>query len=715
MNPNEYNKLYLFAFLIFIGFVGIVLRIYFIIRDHPNHLGYEGSAPKIVNIQGKRGTIYDRNGTPLAMSEPKSDIAIDPKGVTFKKEMTEFLIANMPQVDPKVIEKAMKNERNSNYYKLQRDAKYEDVSALKQAVKAKIKEIDMQIKSVRNRKEAGVSDDKAKKNEEISRLKKKIEDFVSIIYEDGYRRVYPQGKLLANVLGHTNKYKGVGDGQRDGVEGIELKYDSFLSGELKGINKNPNMHVPLSEEDFSVDNGADVYLTIDADIQFIAEEELGKMMEKTRAKWGSVVIMEPSSGRILAMANNPTYDPENYGTPENSDLVKHRNFAVADPFEPGSTFKVFSILAVLNENLSKPGEMVFGENGRFIFGKNIVRDSHPNQMMTIRDVIVTSSNIGTIKFADRLSNQQLYDYFTMFGFGQKSNINIAGESSRAIRNPAKWVPIDKGNLSFGQGLSVNMVQMVRAYSAIYNGGVLWQPVIVDRIKGFKNGQKIDKIFAPEPKRLTFKYNSDRQLVSFMEGVVSEGTAFRAKLNGVEVGGKTGTAQIYDVKAKKYSWNRVVCSFIGGVPNNNPAFVMMVAINEPQGKEYGGTVAAPVFKAIAERILPKFGVFIDKKEKERSRIPDLAIEEDATGTVIVEESGEQADFTAEGDYVRVPSFVGKEVSEAIKLAGTNSLEVIFSGSQLKNKIAKQYPKAGSTVSAGTVVTLETVEEKRDEDS
>lgn len=714
MNPNEYNKLYLLAFLIFIGFVFIVGRLYFIIHDHPKHVGYEGSAPKIVTIQGKRGTIYDRNGIPLAMSEPKSNIAIDPKGVSHKKEMTEFLIANMPQIDPKVIEKAMKNERNSNYYKLQRDAKYDDVSALKQAVKAKIKEIDLQIKGIRNRKEGIGGDDNSKKNKEISDLKKMRDDFAAIIYEDGYRRVYPHGKLLANVLGHTNKYKDAGDGQRDGVEGIELKYDSFLSGELKGINKNPNMHVPLSEEDFSVDNGADIYLTIDADIQFIAEEELGKMMEKTKAKWGSVVIMEPSSGKILAMANNPSYDPENYGTPENSDLVKHRNFAVADPFEPGSTFKVFSILAVLNENMTKPGEQVSGENGRFIFGKNVVRDSHPNQMMTIRDVIVTSSNIGTIKFADRLSSKQLYDYFTMFGFGQKSNINIAGESSRAIRKYDKWYPIDKGNLSFGQGLSVNMVQMVRAYSAIYNGGVLWQPVVVDRIKGFKNGQKIDKIFAPEPKRLTFKYNSDRQVVSFMEGVVSEGTAFRARLNGVEVGGKTGTAQIYDVKAKKYSWNRVVCSFIGGVPNNNPAFVMMVAINEPQGKEYGGTVAVPVFKAISERILPKFGIFVNKKEKERAKIPDLAIEEDTTGTVIVEESGEQSDFVEEGDYIKVPNFIGKEVAEAIKIAGTSSLEVIFSGSQLKNKIAKQYPKAGSTVAAGTVVTLETRDEDRNED-
>ncbi|MBP5436264.1 PASTA domain-containing protein [bacterium] len=710
MNPNEYKKLYIFAALIFLGFVGIVGRIYFIIRDHPNHVEYEGSAPRIVKIQGKRGTIYDRNGTPLAMSEPKSNIAIDPRGVTYKKEMTAFLIANMPQLDPQVIEKALK--RDSNFQYLQRDAKYEDVSRLKQAVKTKIKDVNSQIKSIRSRKEGIGGEKDSQKNQEADYFRKIRDDFASIIYENGYKRVYPQGKLLANVLGHTNKYKIVGDKQNDGIEGIEWKYDEFLSGELKEINKNPNVHIPLSEDDLSVYDGADVYLTIDADIQFIAEEELAKVMEKSKAKWGSVVIMEPSSGKILAMANNPSFDPENYGSPENSDPAKHRNFAVADLFEPGSTFKVFSILAVLNENLSKPGETVFGENGRFFFGKNLVRDSHPNQYMTIRDVIVTSSNIGTIKFADRLSNKQLYEYFTMFGFGQKSGINIAGEASRAIRKYDKWVPIDKGNLSFGQGLSVNMVQMVRAYSALYNGGVLWQPVIVDRIKGFKDGKKIDKIIAPEPKRLTFKYNSDRQVVSMMEGVVTEGTARRAQLNGVEVGGKTGTAQIYDVKAKKYSWNRVVCSFIGGVPNNNPAFVMMVAINEPQGKEYGGTIAAPVFKAISERILPKFGVFLNKKEKDKAKIPDM-IDEDKTGTAIAEESGEESDLVAEGDYVRVPNFVGKDVSEAIKLAGLNSLEVVISGSQLKNKIAGQYPKVGSTVSAGTVVTLETLKEEKDE--
>ena len=431
------------------------------------------------------------------------------------------------------------------------------------------------------------------------------------------------------------------------------------------------------------------------------------MVEKVHAKWGGVVIMEPYSGKILAMANYPTYEPERY---REYPIENKRNFAVSDLFEPGSTFKSFSILAVLNENLAKPGELVYGENGSFIFGKKLVRDSHPNQWMTIRDVVVNSSNIGTIKFADRLTNEQLYNYFTMFGFGQKSGINIPGESNKPIRDYKKWYPIDKGNLSFGQGLSVNMVQLARAYAAIYNGGVLWKPVLVDKIVG-KNSEKV---FIPEPKRINFEYKSDKKIIEMLEGVVSDehGTAKRARLKGVEVGGKNGTSQIYDPALKKYSWNRVVCSFAGAVPNNDPKFVMVVVIDEPKGKEYGGTVAAPVFKEIAERVLPKFDVFVYKSEKDKEKIPEY-ITTDMTGSVIELDDSEIASEIG-SDYVKIPNFKNVGSNDALAIANDKNLEVVFIGNPINNrKIVGQSPKAGEVVLAGTVVSLDVEEEKKNE--
>ena len=440
-------------------------------------------------------------------------------------------------------------------------------------------------------------------------------------------------------------------------------------------------------------------MTIDSEIQFVAEEELTKMVEKVHAKWGGVVIMEPSTGKILAMANYPSFDPEHFGKypPENK-----RNYAVSNLFEPGSTFKSFSILAVLNENLVKPGELVFGENGSFVFGKRVIHDSHPNKWMTIRDVIVSSSNIGTIKFADRLSNEQLYNYFSMFGFGQKSGINISGEANRAIRDYKKWYPIDKGNISFGQGISVNMVQMARAYSAIYNGGVLWKPILVDKVKG----NNFEKVFVPEPKRINYNYKSDKKIIDMLEGVVSDdhGTAKKARLKGVEVGGKTGTSQIYDPVAKKFSWNKVVCSFAGAVPNNDPKFVMIVVIDEPEGREFGGSVAAPVFRDIAMRILPKFDVFVDKKEKDKDIIADFNAS-DVTGSVIDSDNSD-----LESDYVKIPDFVNMGATDALRMANGKNLDVVFVGNPANNKsIVSQSPKSGETVLSGTMITLYTEEE------
>jgi len=707
---NTGRRVYLvFAAVILILFLVVIGRFYYLqVVKHAERMAKIENSVEFTTIRGKRGTIYDRNGNPLAMSELKVDIAVDPAGIADKEFMAGIISENIG-LDKKevldILKKDKKNGRANNYEVLKKDADYSDVKALKTAIKERKSKEDKISKSIRD-----------KESKEKKLADRHIIDLNQIIYKESFKRVYPQGKLLANVLGFVQANKNPEEAGPEGLEGIENKYDDRLAGAKVKIKQSSLTKKRIYDDDIDIESeignskkGQDIYLTIDSEIQFIAEEELAKMVEKVHAKWGGVVIMDPYTGQILAMANYPTYEPEKY---REYPVENKRNYAVSNLFEPGSTFKSFSILAVLNENLVKPGELVFGENGSFVFGKRVIHDSHPNQWMTIRDVVVSSSNIGTIKFADRLTNEQLYNYFTMFGFGQKSGINIGGEANKPIRDFKKWYPIDKGNLSFGQGLSVNMVQMARAYSAIYNGGVLWRPVLVDKIVGANS----EKVFVPEPKRINYEYKSDKKIIEMLEGVVSDdhGTAKRARLKGVEVGGKTGTSQIYDPVAKKYSWNKVVCSFAGAVPNNDPKFVMIVVINEPQGKEYGGTVAAPVFKEIAERILPKFDVFVYKNDKNKDKIPEY-VATDMTGSVIDADASE-TESEISSDYVKIPNFNNVGANDALAIANDKNLEVVFIGNPINNrKIVGQSPKAGEVVLAGTVVSLDVEEDKYNENN
>ena len=685
--PRE-NKLYLaVAILLSIAFILIVYRAYIIqvVRHQKLQTYSTKQNTEVKKVKGKRGSIFDRNGEPLVISEAKIDIAVDPKGIIEKDEMA-VVLSKITGTDIKKTYEIL--NKPGRFYFIKKNAEYEVVRSLKDYK-------DSVRKTLRELKHS-----KKMKTPEYQKLSNILKDFKKVLFYEGYKRSYPQGKMLANVLGFVQKNEDIG------LEGIEMAYDKFLVGKERTIRRLtiPSTGESILEIDKEMDTtpSPDIYLTIDSRIQFIAEEELAVMMEKTKAAWGGVVIMEPSSGKILAMANYPTYDPENYYKFSPKD---RRNFTIANLFEPGSTFKIFSILSVINENLAKPGELIYGENGKFVFGRKVVRDAHPNQYMTIRDVVVKSSNIGTIKLADRLSKEQLYDYFTLFGFGQKTKINIPGESNTQIRHHSKWYPIDKGTISFGQGISTNMVQMTRAYSSIYNGGVLWQPVIVDKVVNSVDGRIVFQT-VPEPKRISFNYNSDKKMVSMLEGVVEEGTAKAAALRGIKVGGKTGTSQVFDFTKKKYSAEKTVCSFIGAVPSNDPAFVMMVVIEQPEGREFGGTVAAPVFKKIAERALPIQGIFIEKKESERYVFPDLA-ETDVTGETVEIEAGSTKGFPGAMEYVKVPSFLKDDASKAIQSANRAGLDILFSGN-VTGKVVKQYPEPGQHVPFGTVVTIQTEE-------
>lgn len=677
------------SIIIFISFLIIIYRIYSIqVIRHEELDKYSQYSQVIRIIKGKRGTVYDRNGDVLAFSEPKIDIAVDPNGMRQKDKIAEIL-AKVTGVSLDKVKQVL--AKDGNFFTLAKNVKYDVIESFKiekDKVRKKFKEIEKAHKH------------KLSTNEELKALTELFSDFNFIIMVDGYRRVYPQGKLLANVLGSVRENDGMG------LEGIELNFNKYLQGKERRIKR---FYIPGTgegslevEKELDGDTAGNLYTTIDARIQYIAEEELDKMMEKSKAKWGGVIVMDPANGKILAMANNPSYNPEQY---QKYSPKEKRNYTIANLFEPGSTFKIFSIISAMNENLVKPNEQFSGYGGKFTYGKRVIRDHEALGMMTIKDIVVKSSNIGTVQIVDRLSSEKFFNSLTLFGFGMKTGIQLPGEASREIRPYKKWYPIDKGNLAFGQGISINMLQMVRAMATIFNGGVLWQPTIVDKIVEPKT-EKIIYQSVPMPQRVEFRYNSDKNMIPMMKAVVDEGTAQKAAIKGIGVAGKTGTSQKYDFETKKFSWNRVVCGFVGVVPSDNPKMVMMVVLDEPAGREFGGSVAAPVFGNIAKRVLPLMGVLPEKETKKSKEEDSEFVENDVTETIIGEEEGKDA---GPFELVKVPKITGMQLAKAIYAVNQKGLGIEITGKG-ESIVRRQYPDAGEMVPYGTVLTLETEDEK-----
>jgi len=293
----------------------------------------------------------------------------------------------------------------------------------------------------------------------------------------------------------------------------------------------------------------------------------------------------------------------------------------------------------------------------------------------------------------------------MFGFFRPSGLQVLGEAvMKKIRPPAKWMPIDKANISFGQGVGVNMVQMVSAISSLFNGGVLWRPTLVDRAVSPFDGRVVYESL-PSFSRIEFKYQSDKKMITMMKGVVERGTAKKAALDGVTVAGKTGTSQKFDRELGKYSMEKEVCSFVGVAPVEDPKLAMMVIIDEPEGREYGGTVAAPVFREIARRVLPLLGVYVGR-EKKRISVAGGEGSDDVTGAI--ETIGSES-IPSAIEIVSVPAVEGMPANRAMYLLNQAGLDVVVSGNP-SSVVRRQSPRAGEHVPYGASVIVETEEEK-----
>jgi cell division protein FtsI (penicillin-binding protein 3) len=410
------------------------------------------------------------------------------------------------------------------------------------------------------------------------------------------RRAYPKKTLLGQVLGFAGA-------DHIGLEGIERVYDRVLRGE-KGwlIYERDGMGQRLFPKDLryvAPSRGHDLVLTIDEVVQYISERELDAALAETGADGGTILVMNPADGGLLAMAVRPAFNPNDVD-PRHPGLWRNR--AVTDLFEPGSTFKVVAAAAALEAGVVRPGDLIDCERGRWAIAGGALHDHEPLGRISFSEVIAKSSNIGIAKVAERLGPERLVRAIAAFGFGRKTGIDLGGEVSWRIKPAARWSSRSLVTMAIGQEVAVTPIQLVTAYAAIANGGRLVKPHVVAEVRDGK-GMPLPVRRDDGAETRVMSERTATVLTGLLEGVVLPGgTGALAALDGVSVAGKTGTAQQIDPGTGRYAADRVVSSFVGFAPSRRPAVVILVVINNPDGRGWGSTVAAPVFQRVAEATL-----------------------------------------------------------------------------------------------------------------
>ncbi|MCZ6671173.1 MAG: penicillin-binding protein 2 [Acidobacteria bacterium] len=420
------------------------------------------------------------------------------------------------------------------------------------------------------------------------------------------KRFFPNRNLASHVLG----YVGI---DNKGLAGLEYGFNSKIQGkpghrfayrDARGVKIPMEIDQPATE-------GRSLVITLDKVIQHIVEKELSSAVRKTGARAGMAVLMDPDRGTILALANQPTFDPNRFASfPE----AHRRNRAVTDCFEPGSTFKVFTYAAAWQDRLIRDGEKIDCLRGSIRIAGRTIRDHHPYDLLTPGEILAHSSNVGAILIGQRIPNIQFYRFLSSFGFGAPSGINLPGEHSGILHPPGQWSRTSAASLAIGHEVCVNAVQMTASLTALINGGILRTPRIVRAILD-ENGYLLEE-FAPAEGIQVVQPETSRQLRKVMQLVVETGTGKAARLAKFTVGGKTGTAQ-KSFKDTGYSSTLFVSSFFGFAPVSRPAIALLIVLDEPKGKTDGGDVAAPVFARIAPKVLHYLRIPPDQGARHRT--------------------------------------------------------------------------------------------------
>lgn len=546
---NQHARIIALLVLIELSFVFLIYRLVSLqyIKADEFRQKAEIQYRKSVKISAKRGNIYDTKLRPLAINVKAYSLYIDPSIAHDKKSIIQPL-SDILNISPKEI--LCKIDSNKRFVWIKRQ--------LPDVIAEKIRSLG----------------------------------YDCLGFEEEEKRFYPKDSLAAHIIG----FVGV---DNIGLEGIEKVFDNNIRGNLKKIiTQKDRMGRDLKPQDLSYDEdtyGCDIVLTIDEVIQNIAENELKSACEKWNADGGSVIIMNPKTGEVLALANYPTYD---LNKAFSIDKGPKRNRALIDLYEPGSVFKIITASALINENLINVNENIDCENGEHNFNGRVVHDSSKYQILTFSEVIEKSSNIGIVKAAKRLDDDTLYKYIKAFGLCDKTGIELP-EIVGNITTPKYWTKHSMSAIPFGQEISINSLQMLCAINAIANDGIILRPSIV---KSIIDGNESIKAFIPKKLSQPISPNTAKIMRNILIKAVENGTGKNAKVDGYKVAGKTGTSQKASQQYKGYAHGKYISSFVGFLPAEDPLISMIIVIDEPKGSYYASDVACPAFSTIATQVM-----------------------------------------------------------------------------------------------------------------
>ena len=632
---------------------------------------------RMFEITPERGAIYDRNMRPLAMSIPVDSAFAVPSEIVDEHLAARLLsgVINKPQEE---VEARLESSRAFAW------------------IARKLP---------------------PEKAEAISKLNLK-----GIYLQKENQRFYPKRDLAAHVLGFV-------DVDEKGLIGIERELDSQIRGKSERIVAMADAKQRWFDGGQAQrERGASVILTLDEKIQYIAQRELAAAMAKTHAAAGTVIVMNPSTGEILALANWPTFNPNKAGDAPSENWM---NRAVSAIYEPGSTFKLMTLAAAFDQGITRPDEVFDCENGRVQVSGHWIHDHKPFGMLSVADILAKSSDVGAIKIALRLGGPKFYDYVRAFGFGSVTGVELPYESRGRVESLG-WKPVSIAAISMGQEVGVTPIQLITAISAIANGGLLYKPHVITELRRGEKVLPAEGLLAPaEPKRVIYPETA-ATLRQLMEGVVLHGTGPLAHLDGWTSAGKTGTAQKIDPTTGRYSPTQYVASFTGFAPINNPALTILVSLDSPVGLHEGGDVAAPVFKRVAEQVLAYLDVPRDVPLN--TKLMEAAYRKHASEDASALEDSSTVDFSGqpdpqpaasqlgkghgqemkdatpsiltvavdEGGDIEVPDFSGKTMRDVMDIAFRLGLEPILVGSSLA---IQQSPAAGTRVKRGSKITVQ----------
>jgi len=631
---------------------------------------------KLEPVLAQRGSIFDRSGNLLAISSASNILVVNPKRIP-NKEMAADLVAGIINADARrlqrSIENAARDHRRRGFFPVENHVTDEEAAAFN-AMKL---------------------------------------DWLEV--RPGSVRTYPGGAVAAHVIGNVN-------GQGAGIAGVERKLDKDLAG-IPGsmlIERDGKSNSYQAEIVQAPVKGKSLGLTIDRELQYVAQQALRDAVVKNHADHGSLVAVNPKTGEILALENYPTYDLNEHLLPGEKPKGRE-NLAVVSPFEPGSVFKVVTVSAAMETTSLTPDTPINCGNGVMKMFSRVIHDSHPHGVLSVSDVLTVSSNIGAIRIGMQVGNQNLYEYIRRFGFGQRTGVELPAESPGIVRPLKRWQPTTIGSVPMGHEIGVTSLQLAQMGSAIANGGYLVHPHIL-AWRQSPDGER--EYVQPPPPVQILRPKTVGMMRAMMRKVMlpPHGTAKQLHVAGYALAGKTGTAQIYDFAHRVYT-HKYNASFMGFAPFNNPSILVVVTISGTSGEAgFGGWAAGPAFEKVMQNALQRLGVRPDAPEE----IEDLIAKEKAQAAQDnLDQTSEQDDVTladaadqispeelkaAQGgeaiasgatadtdpDAPKVPNFVGKTMKDVVTEAAADGLDVDMLGSGLARD---QTPQPGAALLPG----------------